>query len=263
MYEAVARRLAPGGLFCQWLPLYQLAREEFDVIARTFLAVFPHVTLWRNDFYPDRPVVGLVGAQAPLRLDLDRVGRQLVALPEWSRDSLLGAPRALAMLYLGDLSLAPDLVAHASVNRDDRPVIQFLAPRLTRMGTSGDKDWFNGQALADFSDTLAQRLAGTVEPVLPATESVTQARRAGAALFRYAIAARKGDGVEAERSMGEVRRLVPDVVASVGREAPIAGLADVRQTLGTLRSEQDRLRKQLQSMEERLRSAPREGERRP
>src|SRR5262249_14395157 len=41
MLETVARRLAPGGLFCQWLPLYQLTREEFDVIARALLPVFP------------------------------------------------------------------------------------------------------------------------------------------------------------------------------------------------------------------------------
>ena len=41
MYDTVARRLAPGGLFCQWLPLYQLTREEFDIIVRTFLERFP------------------------------------------------------------------------------------------------------------------------------------------------------------------------------------------------------------------------------
>src|SRR5207247_828357 len=61
MFETVARRLAPSGLFCQWLPLYQLTREEFETIARTFLAVFPQATLWRADFYPNRPVVGLIG----------------------------------------------------------------------------------------------------------------------------------------------------------------------------------------------------------
>src|SRR4029077_2569039 len=43
MYETAARRLAKGGLFCQWLPLYQLTQGEFNIIVRTFLAVFPHV----------------------------------------------------------------------------------------------------------------------------------------------------------------------------------------------------------------------------
>ena len=263
MYASVARRLAPGGLFCQWLPLYQLTREEFEVIARTFLAAFPHVTLWRNDFYPDRPVLGLVGAADSMALDLDRIGRRLRELPDWGRDSLLAAPRAIAMLYLGDLSMASGLFAQAPLNRDDRPVIEFLAPRLTRMNAAGDKDWFTSEALADFTDTLAERLSGRIEPTLPATEAVMEARRAGRALFRYAIAARRGDTEEAARLEQEVSRLVPDVVSSVEREAPVAGLADVRRTLGTLRSEQARLRRELESMEQRLRATPRQGEPRP
>ena len=69
MYDIVARRLAPGGLFCQWLPLYQLTREEFDTIVRTFLTVFPQASLWRGDFYPDRPIVGLVGQLTPQPMD--------------------------------------------------------------------------------------------------------------------------------------------------------------------------------------------------
>jgi spermidine synthase len=262
MYQTVARRLAPGGLFCQWLPLYQLTREEFEVIARTFLAAFPHVTLWRNDFYPNRPVLGLVGARQPIRVDVEHVGRRLAALPAWSRDSLLGAPRAIGMLYVADLSAAPDVVAAAPLNRDDRPVIEFMAPRLTRLDVQGDKDWLRGEALADYTDALTARLAGRPEPALPATEEMAQARRAGASLFRYAIAATKGDTAQAERLMREVGRLVPDVIAGVEREAPAAELADVRRNLGRLQSEQERLRQQLQSMEQRLRATPQNGERR-
>lgn len=263
MYETVARRLAHGGLFCQWLPLYQLTREEFEVIAKTFLAVFPRVTLWRNDFYPDRPIVGLVGMEDAGSVDLDRIGARLRGLPEWARDSFLVTPRAIAMLYLGDLSLASALVAEAPLNRDGHPVIEFLAPRLTRMTAAGDKDWFIGTALADFTDTLAERLAGKVEPMLPATAGVTDARRAGAMLFRYAIAASHGDAVKAARWEGEVRQLVPDVVSSADRSAPVGTLADARRSLGVLRSEQERLRRQLESVEQRLGPPGGEGDHRP
>jgi spermidine synthase len=252
MYATVARRLAHGGLFCQWLPLYQLTREEFEVIARTFLAVFPHVTLWRGDFYADRPVLGLVGAPEPVPLHLDRIGQRLRELPDWGRDPLLGAPRAMAMLYLGDLSLVPDLFAHAPLNRDDRPVIQFLAPTLTRRSAEGDKDWFTGEALADFTEALAERLSATVEPAMPRTAEITAARRAGRALFRYAIAARRGATVEADRLRDEVRELVPDVVASADLGSPAAALADAHRTLGILRAEQEQLRRQLHALEERL-----------
>jgi hypothetical protein len=45
---------------------------------------------------------------------------------------------------------------------------------------------------------------------------------------------------------------VPDVVASANRELGAADLAEVRSTLGSLRVEQERLRQQLQSLEQRL-----------
>jgi spermidine synthase len=262
MYQTVARRLAPGGLFCQWLPMYQLTREEFEVIARTFLAAFPHTTLWRNDFYPNRPVLGLVGARHPITVNLERVGRRLAGLPAWGRDSLLGAPRSIGMLYVGDLSAAPDLIARAPLNLDGYPVIEFTAPRLTRMNAQGDKDWLTGAALAEYTEALAARLAGRPEPALPPTEEMAQARRAGAALFRYAIAATQGDTGQAQRLMREISLLVPDVIAGVEGEAPAVQIAEVQRSLGQLQSDQERLRQQLQSVEQRLRSTPTSGERR-
>jgi spermidine synthase len=257
MYAAVSRRLEPGGLFCQWLPLYQLTREEFDVIARTFLATFPHVSVWRNDFYPDRPVIGLVGSSDAVAIDLEPFGRRIEAIPGWAKDSLLSSPRSLAMLYLGNLSLAPEVLGRGALNTDDRPRIEFLAPRLTRMSAAGDKDWFTGEALDAFAEELAAR-SSAADRTLPPSESVSDARRAGTALYRFALAARRGDRAAAERFEGDVTRLVPEVVAAGEAAAPVAALADVRRTLGDLRSEQVRLRRQLEEMEERLKERSRE-----
>jgi spermidine synthase len=251
MYTVVSRRLESGGLFCQWLPLYQLTREEFDVIARTFLSTFPSVSVWRNDFYPDRPVIGLVGSSDPMVVDLESSGRRIEALPAWARDSLLSSPRSLAMLYLGNLSLAPEVLGRAALNTDDRPRIEFLAPRLTRMSAEGDKDWFTGEALDTFAEALAAH-SSAADRMLPPSEAVSDARRAGTALYRFALAARRGDRAATERFEGEVTRLVPEVVAHGEAAAPVAALADVRRTLGDLRSEQVRLRRRLEEMEERL-----------
>jgi len=251
MYAAVSRHLEPGGIFCQWLPLYQLTREEFDLIARTFLSTFRSVSVWRNDFYPDRPVVGLVGSSDSPAIDLESSGRRIEALPGWARDSLLSSPRSLAMLYLGNLSLAPDVVGRGALNTDDRPRIEFLAPRLTRMSAEGDKDWFTGETLEGFAEELAARSSG-MDRTLPTSAAVSDARRAGAALYRFALAARRGDRAAAERFEGDVTRLVPEVVANGEAAAPVEALADVRRTLGDLRSEQARLRRQLEEMEDRL-----------
>jgi len=178
MYAAAARRLEPGGLFCQWLPLYQLTREEFDVIVRTFLDVFPSATLWRADFYADRPVVGLVGLSTPRTLDVGRVGDRVRALPSGTHDAMVSSPRALAMLYAGDLTAAAELFAHAPLNTDDRPVIEFLAPRLTRMSRAGDKDWFTGESLDAFYAVL-DSWPGSTTAVLSDSVDLADARRAG------------------------------------------------------------------------------------
>jgi spermidine synthase len=249
MFETARTRLAPGGLFCQWLPLYQLTREEFDAIARTFLAVFPDVSVWRNDFYPDRPVVALVGRVSPRPVDLGGIGERLKHLPEWARDPLLATSRGLAMLYVGDLASARDLVAPGPLNTDDRPLLEFLAPRLTRMSAAGDKDWFTEDELAAFGDALSSSPLVDLEPV---DDRVAAARRAGLALFRYALAARRGDEADAARYEAEVRALAPDVVALGERGESVATLADARRTLGTLQSEQQRVARRLEAMERRL-----------
>ena len=243
MLETVARRLAPDGLFCQWLPLYQLTREEFDVIARTFLAVFPDVTVWRNDFYPDRPVVGLVGRLAARSLDLASVDRRLDALPDWSRDPLLETSRGLLMLGLGDLSAARDLVPPGPIDSDDAPTIEFLAPRMTRMSAAGDKDWFTGDPLVAFAEALAARTPAR-------DEGASAARRAGLALARYALAARRGDDDVAASSEAEVRRLVPDVVAA--RDDVPPALAGARRSLDELRAQAARVRGDVVALERRL-----------
>ena len=250
MYATVARRLAPDGVFCQWLPLYQLTRDELDVIVHTFLSVFPEAQLWRADFYPNRPVVGLVGRLAPAPVDLDRIGRRIARLPSWSRDPLLASPLGLAMLYAGDLHRLDDVFAAAPLNTDDRPRIEFLAPRLTRISAAGDKDWFTGDALADFYDTLATRDAESA-PFVPASASARDAQRAGRTLYRYALAAARHDAAAA-RLEDEVRRLAPEVVAAADVDVPDQDLADARRGLDELRDQQADVLRQLDAIEHRL-----------
>ena len=252
MYDMVARRLTPGGLFCQWLPLYQLTREEFDIIARTFLAVFPQVSLWRDDFYPDRPVVGLVGQLIPWSLDLTRLRERLLGLPDWSADPLLSSPRGLIMLYAGNLTAAADLFVSAPFNTDDRPLIEFLAPRLTRVTTVGDKDWFTGETLAAFYDTVETRLTSISDPLLPGSDETAAARRAGTALYHYALAAARHEDVSAARFQTEVRELVPEVILAAEAGSPKTSLAEAQQGLVGLRREQEAVRHRLEDMERRL-----------
>src|SRR5262249_33195691 len=246
IFDIFPRRHAPGGIFSQWLPLYHLTREEFEIIVRTFLAAFPQTSLWRDDFYPNRPVVGLVGQLAPRPIDLAHIGERLLRLPDWGRDPFLASPRALVMLYAGDLASVADLFAQAPVNTDDRPLIEFLAPRLTRVTSAGDKDWFIGEALAGFYDTLDARLVSTSDPFLPRSGAVADARRAGTALYHYALAVAQHDNAAAAQFQAEVRALVPEVIHAADSMSAGEGLVEARQELQGLRVEQEQVRRRLE-----------------
>jgi hypothetical protein len=144
------------------------------------------------------------------------------------------------MLWMGDLDAAPDVIGPGPLNTDDRPRLEFLAPRLTRMGPDGDKDWFTGAALAAFADRLAAR-----SPARSARAE--EARRAGRALARYALAVRRGAAAAAARREAEVRALVPEVVAAADEPS----LGEARRTLATLRAEAARVRRAIAALEER------------
>ena len=252
MYESAARRLTPDGLFCQWLPLYQLRREEFDIIVRTFLTVFPQVSLWRDDFYSELPVVGLVGQFKPRPLNLTRIRERVLHLPEWSKDPLFSIPAGLVMLYVGNLSVVSDLFASAPLNTDDHPLIEFLAPRLTRVNAISDTDWFTGKTLAEFYDSLERRLAGIPDPSFPASKEIAAARRAGTALYHYTVAATRHDDATAAHYQAEVRELVPEVISAAGARSAKKNVEISQQELEGILRQQEMLRHQLEEMQRRL-----------
>lgn len=45
-YELAKGRLAPDGVFIQWLPFHDLSERDYRAIIATFRSVFPHTTLW-------------------------------------------------------------------------------------------------------------------------------------------------------------------------------------------------------------------------
>lgn len=128
-YRVARSRLADHGLVVQWIPLYQLSEREFRTIAATFLAVFPDAELWLGD--PDLlyPVVGLVGRERPAGLDVPRIQERLQ--DRAVADGLVFGRDAVTLLctYLMSGSALAEYVADAPLNTDDRPRIEFSAPR--------------------------------------------------------------------------------------------------------------------------------------
>lgn len=103
-FQNVREALTEGGLFCQWLPMYQLTARQFDAIARTFLSVFPDAFIIRGDFYAAQPIIGLVGGRALESIDWDAVAAACEATRAETRDAIPRHVEGVAMMVVGPLA---------------------------------------------------------------------------------------------------------------------------------------------------------------
>jgi spermidine synthase len=194
-FRAAWARLQPGGILAQWLPLYQMSQDEFGMIARTMLEVFPQVTLWRGDFLANRPIVALVGNRETGPF-VPHVLPQADSVPFMAH-------------YVGNLTAARHLFEVYVLNTDDRPVIEYRAPITHRRQQANAASWFVGNDLMTFMQTLLE----TVPPEQDAyLQKIPQREwdmvRAGFSLHRAGVLKKMGDMIAAQEELVRYQRAV-------------------------------------------------------
>ena len=150
-FEAGRRRLAPGGVFSQWIQLYGMRPEDLRSLVATFAAVFPRVAVFWG--IPGRDLI-LLGSDSALDVDVGRLEATLSRQPvaaDLARIDVRGAEDLLAF-YLTDDAGARAFAAGAPLNTDDNGRIEFRAP----LSQHADTRAANVAALAPFAvDPLA------------------------------------------------------------------------------------------------------------
>jgi spermidine synthase len=158
-FQRARERLKPGGVFVQWLPLYQVSEREFGIIARTMTSVFPQVSLWRGNFQPGAEIAALVGhaddtpvPACSLNAEQDKRSSVAGATHLDMHDLMLPINEQTVLLfYCGNMSLAADLFENHPLNTDDKPVIEFGTPRSLHKTINAGKPHFVGSRFADLS----------------------------------------------------------------------------------------------------------------
>ncbi|MDX2478777.1 MAG: fused MFS/spermidine synthase [Desulfuromusa sp.] len=131
-YKLLRQHLAPGGLVIQWIPT-ALPSSQYNLVLRTFLDSFPHVTHW---YFP--PVgrftmsnTFLIGSNKPVDID-----------PGWVEQALTADPFAFHGIRKYGLKTAEDVLAHfiageetlrrmvskGPINSVERPYYEFYSP---------------------------------------------------------------------------------------------------------------------------------------
>jgi len=211
-FESAKRRLTADGVFVQWLPLYQLTENEFSIIAHTMIEVFDQVSLWRHNFQPGDEVVALIGHHKGQLLpasSIDSSADKLFAVSgkdhrDLQRLNLPLDPQTILLFYGGNLTEARSLFEDYPLNTDNRPVIEYMAPRSYRQSTAAKPSWFVGEPFADLVEKVQALCPPDRDPLLAnRTAANRRLPLAGQAFHRARIEEVKGDPVATKEAWEE------------------------------------------------------------
>ncbi|MFG6485838.1 spermidine synthase [Roseateles sp. BYS78W] len=175
-FRAVRERLAPQGLFCQWLPLHQLDIDTLRSITAAFLQAFPDGAALLASNSLDTPTVGLVGRAGGTHFATGTVKPELAARFGLADDfAVLGS-------LIADSAALHRLAGDAPLNTDDRPWVAYRAPRITYAPDSAPRDRLLN-LLSEVSVDTTTLL--TTPDLAPRLNAYAQARRTYLDLGRH------------------------------------------------------------------------------
>jgi spermidine synthase len=131
-FELCKRRLNPGGLITQWVPLYESSVDVVKSEIATFFEAFSYGTIWSNDEKGSGYDLVLLGQADPLKIDADALHVRLQS-PDHDRvvNSLreVGLKTEIGLLgtYGGQASDLHRWLEGAQINRDQNLRLQYLA----------------------------------------------------------------------------------------------------------------------------------------
>ncbi len=245
-FAAVRERLAEGGLFCQWLPLYQLDEPTLQTIVGTFQTAFPDAWALLADFDLERAAVGLVGMrQGALEIPLERWRADPSRLPARSllEENRLESAVALAGAALASPEQLRRYSAGAPIASDDLPLVVYEAPRFTARRDALPYEsllgWIDAVGTADIEALFGEETTDRTARI----DRVDRARRFVQArddYLRGLALAHRGDGrrsmealwrsLEHSRDFSEVRHHLERIADAVESRFPSKARA-IRQRL--------------------------------
>ncbi len=150
-YQLGARALREGGIFAQWLQVYNMDPDNIRSVIRTFQTVFPHtyvaVTIVDSDLL-------LIGSEIPIDIDLQAIATRMnqAAVSADLADPMVRVNTVhelLARIWLVPEDL-PGLASNARDHRDDWPFLMYEAPLSRYLG----KRDTNTKLIAESSSSL-------------------------------------------------------------------------------------------------------------
>ena len=128
-YRSAAAHLSAGGILCQWIPLYEMEREDFRTMLHTLHTVFPNITFWQVG-----TDVVLLASQQPFQIELEPTVARLRNAALGEDFTAIGITMRGVIQIMNTPVVRPDQVPaflgeEQTLNVDDKPVLEFSTAR--------------------------------------------------------------------------------------------------------------------------------------
>ncbi len=124
-FKLASEHLNPGGIICQWLPIYELTEENLKSVVKTLREIFPYIMVWltHND-------AELVGSNSPIVIDEKELERRL-KVPDIQQDLVpvkMGSAEDFLSYFVMGNEGANAYTIGGRINTDDNLYLEFSAP---------------------------------------------------------------------------------------------------------------------------------------
>jgi spermidine synthase len=111
--------LSRDGIMAQWIGPHD--DYQYKMMIRTFLSVFPHVTLWLNADL-------LIGSREPITLDLPKIARRFESPQAREAMHAVGfdEPATATLWFVADRPELEQFVGPGPLLTDDRPQLEYF-----------------------------------------------------------------------------------------------------------------------------------------
>lgn len=132
-YRLSKKRLKPGGMVSQWIPLHHLSGEDFRILVASFLAVFPKASMW----YTKWDAI-LIGANDEIDIDLNRIAQNMKKPAVAESLKIIGITNSYQLVshYMMGHEQLREYTKDVRPVSDDLPVVEFTAPRIHQQGVT-------------------------------------------------------------------------------------------------------------------------------
>ncbi len=124
-FKLASEHLRPGGIMCQWLPMYRLTNENFTSVMKTFSRHFKYTMVWLTVYD-----VELVGSNSPIIID-EKALKKRMEDPAISFDLqwvMMGTADDFLSYFVMGTEGTKAFTRGGIVNTDENLYLEFSAP---------------------------------------------------------------------------------------------------------------------------------------